>query len=200
MKILGIVLLVGVLVVGYILLTSEKPDQNLPAADVAESTVSENVAEGAVDDKQMEENLSVISNLDFSFVGFGPGKSHPGTFEDIKIENLSYDENGLNSGTATIMVESVKTDNKTLDGHLCGENFFDCENHKEIVFNVTGSEGATVTGDLTFKGITKSVSFDLTASENGSSYETDFRLNVKEFGFEGPTVNEEVQIKFTATK
>ena len=66
----------------------------------------------------------------------------------------------------TIKAASIDTRNADRDAHLRGNDFFDMEQHPEITFASTAVEqvdGETyrVTGDLTIKGVTKPVTFDV---------------------------------------
>jgi polyisoprenoid-binding protein YceI len=67
---------------------------------------------------------------------------------------------------ATIQAGSVDTNNEKRDGHLKSPDFFDVANHATITFvsksakQVEGDMYA-VTGDLTMRGVTKSVTLDL---------------------------------------
>jgi polyisoprenoid-binding protein YceI len=65
----------------------------------------------------------------------------------------------------TAKTASVDTGNTWRDEHLRGEHFFDCARFPEMTFRSTSVAPAgdrfTLVGDLTIKGITKSVSFDL---------------------------------------
>lgn len=65
----------------------------------------------------------------------------------------------------TIKAASIDTRNADRDAHLRSNDFFDMENHPTITFKSTKVEKASaenykVTGDLTIKGITKSVIVD----------------------------------------
>lgn len=63
-----------------------------------------------------------------------------------------------------IQAASVNSGNADRDGHMQTADFFDTENFKTITFDstnvVASGETLTVTGDLTIKGITKSVTVD----------------------------------------
>lgn len=66
----------------------------------------------------------------------------------------------------TIKAESIDTRNADRDAHLKGNDFFDMENFPEIRFRSTSVEPAgdsnyRVSGDLTIKGVTLPVRFDL---------------------------------------
>jgi polyisoprenoid-binding protein YceI len=68
---------------------------------------------------------------------------------------------------ASIDVNSLATRDPNRDGHLKGPDFFDAANHPAITFKSNGVAAAgpgsfKVSGDLTFRGVTKAVT--LTAS------------------------------------
>jgi polyisoprenoid-binding protein YceI len=65
----------------------------------------------------------------------------------------------------TIEAASIDTRNADRDGHLRSNDFFDMETYPEITFTSTAvelldAENYRVTGDLTIKGVTKSVAVD----------------------------------------
>ena len=73
------------------------------------------------------------------------------------------------SVTATIDATSIDTNNAQRDGHIRSADFFDVENHPTWTFTSTGvrtdGDDIIVDGDLTIKGVTKSV--PLTLEVNG---------------------------------
>jgi polyisoprenoid-binding protein YceI len=65
-----------------------------------------------------------------------------------------------------IVAKSVDTGNRDRDAHLRGNDFFDMDNYPEIIFSSTsvgaaGEDRYAVSGDLTIKGVTRPVSFEL---------------------------------------
>lgn len=62
---------------------------------------------------------------------------------------------------ATVQLASVDTNNADRDGHLRSPEFFDVENNPTMTFTSTRVSDSSLEGDLTIKGITKSVTFDL---------------------------------------
>lgn len=67
----------------------------------------------------------------------------------------------------SVDVSSVDTDNERRDGHLQAEEFFYAEKHPKMTFKSTSFEKLSakkykLTGDLTLRGVTKSVVFDVT--------------------------------------
>ena len=66
----------------------------------------------------------------------------------------------------TIQAESIDTGNADRDGHLRSNDFFDMDNHKTIEFRSTDvarvdEDVYRVTGDLTVRGTTRTIAFDL---------------------------------------
>ena len=73
----------------------------------------------------------------------------------------------------TIQAASIDTRNADRDAHLKSNDFFDMERYPEIHFVSTavapvGDSAFRVTGDLTIKGITKSITFDLEHTGNAT--------------------------------
>ena len=56
---------------------------------------------------------------------------------------------------------SVSTNQADRDGHLRSADFFDVETYPELTFVSTSVSSDSMTGDLTIKGVTRSVTFDL---------------------------------------
>jgi len=69
------------------------------------------------------------------------------------------------TGTATIDLGSISTNNEQRDGHLRSADFFDADSHPEMTFQSTGlrqsGDGFIATGDLTIRGITRSVELEV---------------------------------------
>ena len=126
------------------------------------------------------------------------------------------EEPTASSVAVTIDATSIDSGVDVFDGHLRGENFFDVENHPEITFVSTGLEKLTdetgkMTGDLTIKGITKSVVLDVklyqsTFSERANAYKIGFAASgtVKRSDFDvglyvpavSDDVNLDIQVEF----
>jgi polyisoprenoid-binding protein YceI len=69
------------------------------------------------------------------------------------------------SVTATVDLSSVNTGNETRDNHIRSEDFFHIEKHPEMTFRSTGvradGQDFLLDGDLTLRGITNPVTFQL---------------------------------------
>ena len=123
---------------------------------------------------------------------------HNGTVA-ISAGALNVDGNKLIGGNFTIDLKTIKdldlTDpgyNQKLVGHLSSGDFFEVEKFPTASFVITKVAGNQVTGNLTVKGITKSITFPaeiavkggkVTAKANITIDRTDFniRFNSKKF-------------------
>ena len=69
------------------------------------------------------------------------------------------------SATASIDLNSINTHEANRDAHLRSADFFDAENNGPMTFTATdvqaGGKGLLVTGDLSIKGVTRSVVLDV---------------------------------------
>lgn len=109
----------------------------------------------------------VISTVTGSFKTFeGTVTTQGDTFEGAEVE-FSLD------------VNSIDTNQEQRDGHLKSAEFFDAEKYPKITFKSTSLTDDKLTGDLTIKDVTKSVTLDV---EHGGTA-TDFYGNLKA-GFE----------------
>ena len=86
-----------------------------------------------------------------------------GQFKTYEAEiELEENTNELKGVEANIQVSSIDTENAKRDGHLKSPDFFDVEQFPNILFksrtvNKLGTDEYEVIGDLTIKGITKTI-------------------------------------------
>jgi polyisoprenoid-binding protein YceI len=112
----------------------------------------------------------------------------------------------------SIDADSLTTDIERLTGHLKSPDFFDTKANPKAAFvsreikKGGDSKGAThtVTGDLTIKGITKTVTFPATISVAGDAANVDaeFTINRRDFSLNYPgkpndLIRDDVVIKLT---
>lgn len=116
-----------------------------------------------------------------------------------------------------IVAASVDTRNAQRDEHLRSNDFFGSDEHPEIVFvstavAQTGADSVDITGDLSIKGVTKSITipftFDGAATDPFGNLRAGFEgsvvVNRKDFGIEwnaaletgGVLVSEKVTLEF----
>ncbi|HHU44202.1 MAG TPA: YceI family protein [Actinomycetales bacterium] len=90
-----------------------------------------------------------------------------GEFTDYEASFTIDAENPANStGKAVIKANSIDTGNEDRDNHVRTGDFFEVEQFPEITFEATsakatGENTGVLTGDLTIKGVTKSIDLDV---------------------------------------
>ncbi len=84
-----------------------------------------------------------------------------GRFTDVSGTVTVADDFAASTVSAAAAVASVDTGNADRDTHLRSADFFDAETYPEITFVSTAVTPDSLTGDLTIKGVTKPVTFDL---------------------------------------
>ncbi len=101
-----------------------------------------------------------------------------------------FDEDDPSASHVEVTIEgaSIDTRNADRDAHLRSNDFLDLETHPQITFASTDvekvdSETYRVTGDLTIKGVTKSVTIDF--AYEGAAVDP---FGNQRIGFEGSTV------------
>jgi polyisoprenoid-binding protein YceI len=113
--------------------------------------------------------------------------------------------------TAVAQLASIDTGSADRDTHLRSADFFDVENNPTMSFTSTEVTEDTLKGDLTIKGVTKPVVFDLDFNglatdpwgNQKAGFEAETEINRKDFGLEwnvaleggGVRVSEKVKIK-----
>jgi polyisoprenoid-binding protein YceI len=201
-KMLIFILILLIAIIVTVFLRPTKAPQNLYKASISEKTSSTNEGETVPANKSVELK-NILLNAEAVFTGYGPGKSHSGTFTDYEISNISLTDGILTGGILEISTESLDFKIETLNEHLCGEKFFDCGNNPKITFELTSVVknevgGFAATGNLSFNGETKSISFPVNEimSEFGElAYAVDFKLDTSLFGFGSTGVDKEVRIE-----
>jgi len=114
---------------------------------------------------------------------------------DAKVE---ADPEDLTDATIefSVDVNSIDTRHQDRDDHLRSADFFDVENHPDMTFQATdikkkSENNYDVTGDLTIRGTTKSVTFDMTfegqskdpmSGNEVAGFSGNGKLNRKDFG------------------
>ncbi len=148
-----------------------------------------------------------------SFIGFKVKHSGlievPGFFRDFT-GTVNFDAKDISKSTVefTAKTTSVDTGVAGRDNHLRTKDFFEVETYPDITFKSTKvakkGKGWMVTGDLTMKGVTKSITFPFEISgwlapdersggKMGITAETE--LNRREYGVNYPNTVVSDQIK-----
>jgi polyisoprenoid-binding protein YceI len=104
------------------------------------------------------------------------------------------------SVTATVDLDSINTNQEQRDAHIKSADFFEVEKYPTMTFVSTALKGAeegfVLEGDLTLKGVTKTVAFNLEVNGIGPDayggtrigFSAETQINRSEFGvnFNGP--------------
>ena len=168
-----ILLVSGILAMGTFMACSG------PKGDKAQVTEADTIianTEGA-DKYEIDPSSSVVE-----WIGYKPTGEHNGTL-NVKSGALFLKEGIPVSGEFLIDMQSIKVLdledpewNGKLTGHLKSPDFFDIENHAEskfvitqIVKNTASSPAFLLTGNLTIKNITKSVTFGVDIKPEGDN-------------------------------
>lgn len=121
-----------------------------------------------------------ISHLGFSTL-YGRFNDFDGQF--------TYDADTPEDSSVDVTVDtaSVDSNHSERDKHLRSEDFLHVEEYPEATFESTSvevhdDETATVTGDLTLRGVTKEIELDMEMIKHGVDPWDDYRM-----GFEGTT-------------
>jgi len=147
----------------------------------------------------------VISTVTGSFKSFeGSVQTEGDSFEGASI-------------SFTADVNSIDTNMEQRDGHLKSADFFDAENFPKLSFVSTsfvskGDDEFTLTGDLTLRGVTKSVTLAVNYGgqmvdfygNTKAGFELNGKINRKDFGLNwgavteagGVVVSDEVKLHF----
>jgi polyisoprenoid-binding protein YceI len=120
-----------------------------------------------------------------------------GTFSRFAGEIVVADDLLASSVSATIDASSIDTRDESRDNHLRTNDFFDIENHPEWSFvskaiRAGGKGGFLVDGDLTLRGVTKTVTLDLELAgvnkdpwgNTKVAFSANTEINRKDFGVE----------------
>jgi polyisoprenoid-binding protein YceI len=134
---------------------------------------------------EIDQNKSTIE-----WMGKKLGRKHVGNIQ-LMSGNLELKDNGIVAGNfvadmKTITVTDVKDEgsNKKLVGHLKSDDFFGVEKYTTANFKVTESSEfinglATVTGEITIKGKTEPISFEVV--RNGNEYRANIEIDRSKF-------------------
>jgi polyisoprenoid-binding protein YceI len=88
-----------------------------------------------------------------------------GRFTDYDADVVIDEDPARSKVSATVQMASIDTNDKSRDEHLRSGEFFDVENHPTMTFEATGVSGSgsnyELAGELTVRGVTKPVVFDV---------------------------------------
>ena len=205
-------MLFTVLFIASVATACTDPSTEVPAATVAEgeaaaeaaapegeAAAEEPAAEAAAAEEPAAEAAPAIQELAFSnegsTIGFTGSKvtwSHDGGFNGFT-GTVQFNPAAPESSTVSVTIDmaTIFADDERLTGHLQTDDFFDVANHATGTFTSTSvapleGEGGThtITGDLTLRGVTKTISFPATVDVTDTAFKTsaEFSINRMDFG------------------
>ena len=108
--------------------------------------------------------------ISFTYSHIGYSTPHIG-FRNFDA-NLMLDSENPQNSEIEVVIDTTSIDSRVdeFNGHLRGSNFFDTDNYPQATFKSTRIEGTgedtfNVTGDLTIKDVTKSVTLEATLNK-----------------------------------
>lgn len=171
--------------------------QNAPEADKATATDAVAVDSNAAKTGNVY-NADLAQSV-VEWVGTKPTGKHHGTFK-LKDGSINAENGAITGGKFTIDITSLKADdqdaegNTKLAGHLASADFFDAAQFPTATFEITNVAAGidttggnkvimkdathTITGNLTLKGVTKSISFPAKVALTDANVTTDAEFNI----------------------
>jgi polyisoprenoid-binding protein YceI len=125
-----------------------------------------------------------------STIGFGVKhlgvSTFRGTFKQAAGSIVTADDE-ITSIEGTVKVENLVTEEPALTGHLHSEDFFHAEKHPELTFKSTSIEAGEdgnlkVTGDLSIRGVSRSVVLDAEIEGVGDGPDGGTRIGIAATG------------------
>lgn len=168
--------------------------QDAPKADDATVTDAQQVQTAAGADYKAD-----LAQSKIEWIGTKPVGKHHGTLM-VKEGTVTVADNAIKGGSFVIDIKSLKPDdqdstgNAKLQGHLLSPDFFDADKFPNATFTITEVKAGvdpslakdlvmkdathTITGNLTLKDVTKSVSFPAKVSVTDASVTADANFNI----------------------
>lgn len=166
-----------------------------PSKNVAPAKVNEPAAKTPAKAKPAKGAMTF--NGERSKVGFVGSKvtgSHNGGFKTFT-GSINAPGGKVEDGMITVEIDmnSTWSDAEKLTGHLKSPDFFDVAKHAKSSFSSTkitskGSNAYEVTGDLTLRGVKKSITFPATIEikDGAATAKAEFSINRQDFDIKYP--------------
>lgn len=168
--------------------------QNAPEAHQATATEAQRVENTTSNGTTYQVNLTESK---LQWTGTKPVGQHVGTF-NLKAGSLMVADNHVTGGKFVFDIPSLtpieddKEMGTKLKNHLLSPDFFDAEKHPEAAFEITSVKAGvapanttfmkdathTIVGNLTLKGVTKSISFPAKINTANGTITADANFNI----------------------
>ena len=153
-------------------------------ANPADKTKDAKVAEAvdAVRSVADAKTYTISGDSTISFIGSKVTGSHDGGFKVFSGTIAVANGTIAPSSQVKIQMESLWSDSNRLTGHLKNSDFFDVPNFPTAEFVVTSlSENGELTGNLTMRGVTKSITFPAEIDVSDGSVALKAEFDIKRF-------------------
>lgn len=114
--------------------------------------------------------------------------------------SVTLEDKKLSALNGSVKIDSIFTDEEDRDENLKSEGYFDVNNFPVMTFKSNKVDNDTISGNLTIKGITKPVTFELSDSDVKLSLVSE--VNRKDFNLDGrlsSLIKEKIGIKMKLT-
>ena len=191
-KILTFFIIGIAIVAAYALFFRADEPQNQPVRNpalVGDRQATQTKSETQENNKLANSNSMKDSRIQWSSKKVVGSNNHIGTV-DLKSGKFEMEGNDVTGGNFVIDMASIKNEdisnqaaNEKLVGHLKSDDFFSVEKFPEATFTGTkveklDEENYQITGDLTIKGITKSITFPATITKQDDSVVADAEFSI----------------------
>lgn len=110
--------------------------------------------------------------------------SVPGNFKEFSGDaDFDAAKNTLNALNGVVAIKSVDTQNQKRDEHLNAADIFDSAKYPQMSFKMTKYAAGKITGDLTIKGTTKSITLNGTPKNEGGKLKISAKGQIKRSDF-----------------
>lgn len=188
---LSLILIAGIAYFGWQAIQT-RPSDSIPQALVTDTAMTPVEEIASATETAPSAVLFDNQNITVGFTGFGSGKEHVGTLT-VQSADLVMDEVVGAKGTVVVDMKSITADVPAVATHLKNKDFFDAEKFPTAKLVVESVKDTNLTGKLTIKDTTKQIVVPIIKSQ--TSYNTEFRINMKEFGIEQRFANEEFVVR-----
>jgi polyisoprenoid-binding protein YceI len=175
-----------------------------PTRDMEQAATGDAVEESTA--AASAESVAVVltpENTDIQFVGSKVTGSHIGGFRQhegtVTVDGDRVLQVEVTIDLDTIWTDDKQRDNERLTGHLKSGDFFDAENHPHARFVSTGiaqrDDGRfDVTGNLTMRGVTRSVTFPaaMAYTDGRLTVDANFRINRHDWNVSFPGMEDDL--------
>jgi len=187
----------------FIILSPKKPETVIEATDTIQQEKAIEINE---EEKKDYITYKLEKNSQIEWLNKKTWGQHNGTL-NISEGNLKLKNGEIQTSTITLDMNSIVAtdiDSPKLNEHLKSEEYFDSTNHPEASFKILNIGEKTMKGELTIKGINKTIEVPATVSitEEKITASSSFNLDRTLWTVSGglPAVSKYMELSFDLTR